>query len=131
MLNWLFKKSKLYKQLDGSNRTINSLLDESNKHNAELYKESQEEIEKLKTQLKTGGYMISEGNSSLLLEFDDDLQVTVSSRINDSIITSLIDREYIISTDTADEASVQFAFILVANEVTEQIIDRINEHEET
>lgn len=90
------------------------------------------EIEELKTKIKSlesaGAASIDEGNSSVIFEFDKNLKVLVKSRINSDITMKLIDEKYITPEFAEDEATIQFAFILLANEATEQIIEGVNEH---
>jgi ribosomal protein S8 len=75
--------------------------------------------------------MIEEGSSTLTFEIDPELKITVSSKINPDIVETLIDKGYIKSEFSEDEPTIQFAFILIANEATEQIIENVNNHEET
>jgi len=64
--------------------------------------------------------------SSITFEFDNDLNVTTHTRINSDIILTLIDNGYMKSTESEDQAMVNLVFILMANEVTEQIIQKTN-----
>ncbi len=65
--------------------------------------------------------------SSITFEFDEDLNVTTHTRINSKIIIPLINSGYLQSVDSEDQALINLVFILMANEVTEQIINKTNE----
>ena len=77
--------------------------------------------------LASGAIPISEGNSSILFEIDKELNVTTKSRVNKEIVPVLIDNKYLDSPQSEDESAIQLVFVLLANEVTEQIISEINE----
>ena len=68
-------------------------------------------------------------HSSILFEFDEDLKVQVRSSINDEILPELIKQEYFTDKQSEDENVVQYCFVLLANEVTEQIIMGVNDDE--
>jgi hypothetical protein len=72
---------------------------------------------------------VKDENSTITFEIDEDLKVIVHTRINPKIALTLIDREYLTPKDADDQGAVQLAFVLIANEVTEQIIENttINE----
>lgn len=65
--------------------------------------------------------------SSITFKIDNDLNVTTHTKISTDIIPTLIDNDYLKSTDSEDQALIQLVFILLANEVTEQIIEETNE----
>jgi ABC-type uncharacterized transport system involved in gliding motility auxiliary subunit len=65
--------------------------------------------------------------SSITFKFDNDLNVTTHTRINSEIIMTLIDNDYLKSVDSEDKAVINLIFILMANEVTEQIIEKTND----
>lgn len=87
--------------------------------------ELQEENEKLKA---SGAIPIAEGNSSILFEIDNELNVSTKSRINKDIAGVLVDNQYLDSTQSEDNAAIHLVFILLANEVTDQIMQEINEN---
>ena len=136
MFEKYIKNSKIYKliecknkylledrtKLEQANQTLNHERVELGIEIANLSKE----IEVLKS---SGAASIADGNSSVIFEFDKELAITVKSRINSDIIMKLIDEKYITAEFSEDEASIQFAFILMANEATEQIIEGINQNE--
>lgn len=136
MFNTIIKNTKLYKDLDNKNKYLlmdRNILEEAantlNRERVTLGNElatARKEIDKLKA---AGGRMVDE-NSSVLFEFDNELAVTVKSRINSDIVMKLIDQEYITTEFAEDEASIQFAFILMANEASEQIILGVNSDED-
>ena len=74
----------------------------------------------------------SKENSTITFEIDKDLAVTIHSRINSTIVTSLIDKGYIKASDVDNEAAIQVAFVLLANEISDQLLNDLtgirNEH---
>lgn len=137
MFEYLIKNSKLYKKLQQDLKNEKqwstnwlSELDDCAKERIRFNKTIVDLETELKSLNSAGGASIKEGNSSVIFEFDDKLAITVKSRINEDIITELIDKKYINAEHAADEATVQFAFILLANEATEQIIIGVNNDED-
>ena len=119
MFNWLYKQSELYKKQQQHETQLELERTQAEEKNELLEKE----IESYKEDhFKT----INEGNSCIIFDIDSELKTTVKSRINDEISMSLIDEGYITSEQSHDESAIQLAFILITNEVTEQIIDGIN-----
>lgn len=68
-------------------------------------------------------------HSSILFEFDENLKVKVHSSVNEEIIPELIKHEYFTEEQSKDENVIQYCFVLMANEVTEQIIMGVNDNE--
>lgn len=151
MFDIIIKKSKVYQDLETINKfmsddiamskqLIDELSNERTKLSLELdtsttdlikLTESNNELKKeLATLNSAGGVLMGEGNSSVVFEFDKELAVTVKSRINSDIVMTLIDKGYITSEFAEDEASIQFAFVLMANEASEQIIIGVNNDED-
>jgi len=129
MFEYFIKQSKIFLEL---NNKYKYLLEDRDRleHSIKAIDNERIELGKVITQLQSAGASsIKEGNSSVIFEFDEELAVTVKSRINDKIVMKLIDKKYITPEFAEDEASIQFAFILMANEATEQIIEGINENE--
>jgi len=136
MFEYFFKQSKLYETL---NNKYKYLLQDRETLEASIKTIDNERIqlgltikkleEEKKSLLSAGGASIKEGNSSVIFEFDNDLKIVVKSRINEDIIPKLVDEKYITAASASDEATIQFAFILLANEATEQIIDGVNSNE--
>jgi len=134
MFEYFFKQSKLYKEITDKNKyllgdreTLEYAIDTIDIERVELGKtitSLQEEVKSLKG---SGTASIKDGNSSVIFEIDNELSITVKSRINEEIIAKLIDEKYINAEHAADENTIQFAFILIANEATEQIIEGVNE----
>ncbi len=118
MFENLIKKTSTYKDMVDLATGIQEQLDSE----IELL---QKEIETLKA---SGAIPISEGNSSILFEIDKELNVTTKSRINKDISSTLIDSNYLDSSQSEDDAAIHLVFILLANEVTEQIIEEVNEN---
>jgi len=70
---------------------------------------------------------VNEGHSSITFEIDPELFITVKSKVNSEIIETLIDSDYLRPEQSEDENAIHLAFVLIANETTEQIIEEINE----
>ena len=155
MFEYFTKQSKLYTDLEnkykyllGDRDTLEHAINTIDKERVALGLEiakltkalndvevkSGVEIAKLNEELKAvtaaGGVSVKEGNSTVTFEFDKELNITVKSRINEDIIPVLIDKKYIEAEHSADESTIQFAFILLANESSEQIIVGTNENED-
>lgn len=138
MFTWLVKKSQAYRDLFNDNL---NLIEKANRFaherdsevkKLERLKDRLEEVEeKLETAFAPGGSMTEEGSSSVTFEINNDLEIKVKSKISKDIIETLIDKAYITPEFSEDEATIQLAFILIANEATEQIIENINNDEET
>src|SRR4030066_706829 len=62
-------------------------------------------------------------NSTITFEIDKDLMVTIHSKINKNIVTSLIDKGYVKAVDAENEALIQVAFVLLANEISDQLLN--------
>jgi hypothetical protein len=118
MFEKLIKKTKTFRAMVFESEAIHEQLD----NEIELLQEE------LKTLKSSGITPISEGNSSILFEIDNDLNIKTKSRINKDIVNSLIDNEYLTSAQSEDDAVIQLVFVLLANEATEQIIDEVNEN---
>lgn len=136
MFDYFFKQSKLYKALEDKNKyllsdreTLETSIKAIDNERVQLGLTIQKLEEEKQSLLSAGGASIKEGNSSVIFEFDNDLKITVKSRINEDIIAKLIDEKYITAASASDEATIQFAFILLANEATEQIIEGVNSNE--
>lgn len=134
MLEYFFKKSKLYNDLTvkinymlSDRETLEHSIDTIDKERVELGKTIATLTEEVKSLRGSGAASIKEGNSSVIFEIDKELAITVKSRINQDIITILIDKNYITAEHSEDESTVQFAMILLANEATEQIIEGVND----
>lgn len=67
---------------------------------------------------------IDEGDSSVTFSFGTELEggVGVETRINEDIVTALIDQGVLSPESAEDERAIQLAFILLADEVAEQIL---------
>lgn len=68
----------------------------------------------------------TDGVSSITFEIDSDMNVVVKSKINKRMVLTLIDESYIKADQSEDEGAIQLSFVLIANEVTNQLIDEIN-----
>lgn len=66
-------------------------------------------------------------NSSITFEIDDKLNVVTHARINKKIVDTLINHGYLPAKSAEDETAIQLAFVLIANDVTNQIIDQVND----
>lgn len=66
-------------------------------------------------------------NSSILFEIDDDLEIKIKSNISPDVIPALIKEDYFTEEQSEDESVLQYCFILIANEATEQIIMGVND----
>lgn len=138
MFTWLVKRSEAYKKLLSDNL---NLIERTNRCNNErevetkkllLLRERLDEVEaKFEAVTAPGGHLIEDGTSSITFEINNDLEIKVTSKINKEITETLIDKAYIKPEHSEDEATIQLAFILIANEATEQIIENINNDEET
>jgi len=136
MFGFFEKKQKLINELTDKNKyllydreTLQTSIDAIDVERVELGKtiaSLEEEIMSLKG---SGTASIKDGNSSVIFEIDNELSITVKSRINEEIIAKLIDEKYINAEHATDENTIQFALILIANEATEQIIDGVNQNE--
>jgi len=73
---------------------------------------------------------IENRNSTISFEIDGELNVTIHTRINSDITLTLIDNNYLGTKEAEDEAAIQLAFILIANEATEQLIEETNKNAE-
>ena len=126
MFENLIKKTKTYKNLklkkDDQMEYDKQLVLSLKKQITYLTKE----IEILKS---PGPRVIDEGKSSVIFEIDNELNIVTKSEINKDVINTLIDNGYIKSEHSEDFAMIQLAFILIANEVTEQIIENVNDYE--
>ena len=135
MFEYFTKQSKLYKNLEnkykyllGDRETLEHSINAIDKERVELGLEIAKLKEELEAVTAAGGISIKEGNSTVTFEFDKELNITVKSRINEDIIAVLIDKKYIEPEHATDESAIQFAFILLANEASEQIIVGTNEN---
>lgn len=126
MFGWLAKRTKAYKTLEAHHKTLSDDLAEAQ----DMVEMRDRNLDDLMEKVKTGGLFVEEGNSSVVFEIDGELNVTVKSRINKDITNVLIDHNYITSAQSEDESAINFAFVLIANEATEQVIENINNHEE-
>jgi len=117
---WI-KKTKVCKEVQRVADNSTALIQQQIKEMVEL----KDEIDRMKA---SGAIPVEEGNSSILFEIDKDLKITTKSRINKDIISTLIDSKYIDSAQSEDEAVIQLVFILLVNEVTEQIMEEVNEN---
>lgn len=68
--------------------------------------------------------------SSVTIFIDKDLKMQIKSKINTEIVQKLVDEGYLLEGQIEDEGAIQLAFILLANEVTDQIIEQVNERAE-
>jgi hypothetical protein len=68
--------------------------------------------------------------SQLIFFIDKDLRIQIKSKINTDIAQKLVDEGYILEGQIEDESAIQLAFILLANEATDQILDQVNEQAE-
>lgn len=68
--------------------------------------------------------------SSVTVFIDKNLRMQIKSKINKDIILKLVDEGYLLEGQMEDEGAIQLAFILLANEATDQILDQVNEQAE-
>ena len=66
-------------------------------------------------------------NSSILFEIDDQLEIKIKSNISSDVIPALIKEDYFTEEQAEDESVLQYCFILIVNEATEQIIMGVND----
>ena len=83
-----------------------------------------------KPETKSTVVEVENTNSTITFEIDKELNVTVHTRINKDIILPLLDQNYINANGAEDEGSIQVAFVLIANEITEQLIEEVNKNAE-
>ncbi|MDH5766618.1 MAG: hypothetical protein OEZ38_11440 [Gammaproteobacteria bacterium] len=122
MFENIIKNSKTYKKLEKQHK-------EQSKKLVDLESINNEQSDKIKDLLSPGGYITEDGKSRLVFEFDEELNVTTKSIINKDVVPALVDNNYISPDSTEDEIILQLAFIVIANEVTEQIIEDVNENQ--
>lgn len=122
MFSNLIKKTDTYKRL--------SKINKSNHQEKETLKEQVKELQKqINSFNEVGPYSVEEGNSSILFEIDDNLEIKIKSRINEDITNTLIDKGYLAADQSADKEILQLSFILLVNEASEQIIEQVNGNE--
>jgi len=114
----IIKSTQVYKDLV----EFNNAKEEQFNNEIELLRN---ELEELKTKSSTS--VITEGSSTIMFEIDNELSVTVKSSINKEIISTLIDNKYLDSSQSEDDAVIQLVFVLLANEATEQIMEKVNQ----
>lgn len=89
-------------------------------------KKKQEKEEPKKTRNRSSTRKTKE-NSSISFEIDSELKVTVHCRINPSTVDLLIEKGYLDKSQKEDTAAIKLALILMANEVSDQIILNVND----
>lgn len=68
-----------------------------------------------------------EEHSTITLIIDNDLNVKTVTKINPEVVETLLEKDYLPHNLANDKDAIQFAFVLIANEVTDQIIEEVNE----
>lgn len=122
MFGNLIKKTDVYKRL--------CKINESNyKEKKELEEKVKELTKQIESFNEVGPYTVEEGNSSILFEINEDLEIKIKSRINEDITNTLIDKGYLAADQSANPEILQLAFVLLVNEASEQIIEQVNENE--
>lgn len=66
-------------------------------------------------------------DSTLTFTIDKDLKVVMDSKINPEIVPELVKQGFINQVEAESEEILQLSFVVLANEVTEQIITNIND----
>ena len=76
-------------------------------------------------------YYTNDNKSRIVFEIDDDLKnIITKTTINKNVVRKLIELGYIGPKFSEDEMAIQLAFVLIANEVSEQIIEDVNSDEQ-
>ena len=144
MFGWLARRTKVFKEIaDDLKHTkhekecleteIKAII-EQHSHILEDFESLEDESDALKERIKqyesNNPLTTEDAPTSVLFKMDDKLNVTVNTVVNKDIVTTLIDKEYITSEHSEDEAMLQLAVLLVAYEVCDQLIEGVNENGE-
>lgn len=106
-------KNRLYQRK--KNKFL-KLAEELNKQDENLYKLIKGEVDLSTLEV------IESDDSSLTFTIDNDLRVSIHTRINPDIAMVLLDHEYIEENQTQDNLAIEIAFLLMAYEAMDQIL---------
>lgn len=133
MFDGIIRNTALFRDLQETKYDLQHKYDTLVEDHERMKKELTEKLSNLEKDLEeiksAGPKLTEDGKSYITFEFDNELNVVTKSQINKDVVNTLIDSGYILSEHSEDVAMIQLAFILIANEVTEQIIEEVNDHD--
>lgn len=126
----MFIRKKRYEE---EKQNFKTTIDSTNKLNEELKhknKELQKQVEDLNKELEhTKSVCIPHPENKSIITFvvSEDLSVKPVTKVHENMVEILVNEDYILESQVEDKNAIDLAFIVIANEVTDQIISQINE----